>query len=207
VPASCLKRGAPHFDTHLQQFLSYKVPEQLYKTITEHLNAKSTAFNILDLGCGTGLCAPLFKQLAGTLIGVDLSEKMIDIAKEKKLYDELHTTTLQQYLIEYYQKYPNQPFDIIIAADVFGYVGDLSETFEQCEKTLRKGGLFAFTIETAKAKSQGFHLQRSARFAYTPHYINTLAQQYGFNIERCENIQLRTEKNKPLEGYLYILQR
>ena len=49
----------------------------------------SKQLDVLDAGCGTGLCGPLLAPYARRLIGVDLSEGMLALAKEKHVYDAL----------------------------------------------------------------------------------------------------------------------
>ena len=51
---------------------------------------------VMDAGCGTGLCGPLFKNLSSHLAGIDLSQRMIDRARDRRIYDHLevmYTTT------------------------------------------------------------------------------------------------------------------
>ena len=42
----------------------------------------------------------------------------------------------------------DKTFDLVVAADVLSYVGDLQPTFELVSKVLRPGGHFAFTVES-----------------------------------------------------------
>ncbi|NEU35571.1 methyltransferase, partial [bacterium LRH843] len=74
-----------------------------------------------DAGCGTGLCGPLLAPYCQRLDGVDLSPKMLEKAKSKQLYDRLSKAELTAFL-------NNAPdmYDVIIAADVLCYFGDLS---------------------------------------------------------------------------------
>jgi predicted TPR repeat methyltransferase len=69
--------------------LGYQTPQVLSALIQAELGDDTTPLRILDAGCGTGLAAPLLKPLASQLVGVDLSPKMIDKARERSLYDEL----------------------------------------------------------------------------------------------------------------------
>ena len=54
--------------------------------------------NILDVGCGTGLCGALLSPYARRLVGVDLSDRMLDQARERNIYDELVKGELTAYL-------------------------------------------------------------------------------------------------------------
>jgi predicted TPR repeat methyltransferase len=62
---------AHNFDQHLVERLGYRTPELL---VTELMAAQPpTGADVIDLGCGTGLCGPLLRPLARQLAGVDLS--------------------------------------------------------------------------------------------------------------------------------------
>ncbi len=194
---SLFDQYAAYFDKHLIEILHYKVPELLYKSIEQETKIKKHSWNILDLGCGTGLCGEKFRPIAKKLIGIDLSEKMIEVAKRKNIYDELHVSDIHQAL----QK--QQDLDLIIAGDTFVYIGDLAKTFSDCKNALRESGLLAFTIE--KTTQYPYELQKSARFAHGKKYIEELAKQNNFKIQQCNNIVLRKQRNKSIEGYLYVL--
>jgi 2-polyprenyl-3-methyl-5-hydroxy-6-metoxy-1,4-benzoquinol methylase len=84
------------------------------------------SLDILDIGCGTGGAGAWLKDYANTLVGVDLSENMVQLARKKMLYQELHVQPLNTYLLSC-----TKTFDLVVAADVLSYVGDLRETFQQ----------------------------------------------------------------------------
>src|SRR5438477_7207125 len=81
---------------------------------------------MLDLGCGTGLAGAAFRPHVDWLLGVDLSPKMIEVARAKGLYDRLVIGDIAQHLAE--QHTDNATFHLVIAADVFAYVADFAET-------------------------------------------------------------------------------
>ena len=110
-------------------------------TIIPTITINST-LDVLDLGCGTGLAGAWLKDYARTLAGVDLSEQMVTIARKKMLYDELSVMSISTYLHQCERK-----FDLVVAADVLSYVGDLRTTFQQVGSAVRSGGHFAFSAE------------------------------------------------------------
>lgn len=188
---------AGHFDTHLLQHLNYEVPDLLYKAVTNYIGSETQDWNILDLGCGTGLCGTKFKKLSKKIIGVDISEKMLRVAKQKNIYDELRLENITNYLSNH------NHYDLIISGDVFTYIGDLKKIFQLCKSSLKPNGLFAFTTE--KTEQYPYQLQKSARYAHAKKYIEELAEQNHFNIICCDNAILRTQKTAPMEGYVYLL--
>lgn len=191
---------ATHFEKHLTQFLNYQAHHLLYKYVREELAENLDYLFILELGCGTGLCGALFKPHAKKLIGIDLSDKMLKIAAEKNIYDELIHEDLLSALGE------QTNVDLIIAADVFGYSGDLHPTFSAVHRALKNKGIFAFTLEATPTQEQDYVLQKSTRFAHSENYIERLCVQYHFNIRKHTNVELRTERQVPVKGYVYILE-
>ncbi len=190
---------APHFEKHLQEYLHYQVPDLLFKAVTQEVGSQQEEWFILELGCGTGLCGVPFRRLAHKLIGVDLSEKMLAAAEQKKVYDELRQADINTVLQQ------SRDIDLILAGDVFGYVGDLDETFALARDALRPAGWFAFTVE--KTFSAPFYLQSNARFAHRRDYIESLAKKYDFSVLRGDNVVLRQQKQQPVEGYLFLLKK
>ena len=99
---------------------------------------------MLDAGCGTGLCGPLLVPYARRLIGVDLSEGMLALAKEKHVYDAL----IKGELTDHMRAQP-AAFDVIVSADTLVYFGDLESVVGAAAGALRPNGLFIFTLEHA----------------------------------------------------------
>lgn len=190
---------ASFYETHLTQHLKYQVPEKLYTQVFEETGNEKAIWEVVDLGCGTGLCGALFRKMAKKLIGIDLSEKMLAIAEEKKIYDELSLLDVTAAL----EKYRNT--DLILAADVFTYIGNLSSIFEKAYASLNENGLFAFSVE--KTFTEPYELQHSIRYAHSKKYLEALITKNHFTILRFDNLILRKQHNKEVEGYLVLLKK
>lgn len=189
---------APYYDTHLQTRLAYDVPQKIVETLQladpTFFNTKK---NMVDLGCGTGLCGTLLKPYANTLIGIDISPNMLHLAKEKMCYTQLLEGDIADHLKILHG------IDFIIAADVFTYIGDLSEIFQYASNALNPKGLFAFTVE--KSFKESYALLPSVRYAHHKDYLCHLAAQYHFTVLRLDNIALRKQKADWIEGYFVLL--
>ena len=90
-----------------------------------------------------------------------------------------------------------------MAADVFIYLGDLSETFQLIKAGKKRPGKLAFSTEHLETGS--FKLERSGRYAHSKHYIISLCSQFGFELSHFSTIKLRKDKAAFLTGGLYIL--
>ena len=188
---------APSFDAKLSS-LGYAVPQQLAAALMAR--TPSRPLDIVDLGCGTGQCGVALAQRKRHLIGVDLSEKMLALARSRGLYDELCLREIHDWL----RASPATRFDLVIAADVLIYIGVIEELFKEVARILRPGGWFAFsTEECARAD---FVLQPSGRYAQSQDYVRRLAEP-AFTVVVADPATLRTESGRPIAGRLYLLER
>ncbi len=191
---------ANHFDEHLLNVLEYQTPTHLARLLQRHLPAMAAARDILDLGCGTGLCAPDLRPLARQLSGVDLSPQMLEKAAQRQLYDELHCADLLAYLAD-----QSEAWDIVIAADVFVYICDLSGVFLAVARALRAGGQFCFSVEAAN--SGDYTLQASNRYAHSLDYLLRLASASGLQVLASEQLTAREENGAPIQALALLLQK
>jgi predicted TPR repeat methyltransferase len=200
APASYVKalfdQYAGHFDRHLTDVLGYRTPALLAQAMERHVGG--TGLATVDLGCGTGLCAPFLRPLSRSLAGVDLSDKMLAQARATGLYDELASADIGAFLAE-----RPQAFDLVVAADVLVYVGDLDGLFGQVRAALRPGGWFCFSTEAADEGD--FRLLPSNRYAHALAYLERLAAAHGFAILEAERAALRSEHGAEVEGHLLVL--
>ncbi|HTM44691.1 MAG TPA: tetratricopeptide repeat protein [Polyangiaceae bacterium] len=146
----------------------------------------------LDAGCGTGLCAPLLRPLASRLIGVDLSPKMLQLARERGGHDEL----VEQELTSYLQAHPNC-FDWIVSADTFLYFGNLKALVQAAMQTLFPGGHLIFTVERATTPSP-FALLPEGRYCHSPGYITAVLAEAGFELLFLEARPIRNENSRTI---------
>ncbi len=186
------------FDRHLVDALEYKVPELLRDAVERRLGDSRVSWIVLDIGCGTGLCGPLFRCLARRLVGVDLSPRMIGKARERGVYDELHVAEITEYLAR-----RESWVDLIVAADVLVYIGNLKPVLANAHRTLKANGLFAFSVE--HSDGDDFALLPHGRFAHGTDYVARQASRAGFTIETVDRATLRKEGRGPIVGDVYLL--
>lgn len=182
------------FDEHLVRRLNYRGPELLLEAIEKvRLDRK---LDILDLGCGTGLCGALFRPLAASLVGVDLSSRMVERSRVRGVYDRLIKAEIVDAI-----RSSRAQFDVILAADVFIYVGDLEAVFRAAADCLRSAGVFAFTIEFDPAAD--YAVRSTRRYTHSLDYIRRLAAANLFTELKANRVILRT--NPDVDGYVIVL--
>ncbi len=194
-------RYAEGFDQHLVQELKYQGPAVIADRLAEVLGVPAARLDVLDAGCGTGLCAPLLRPYARHLVGVDLSPRMLDKAREGGSYDELVTAELTAFLAARPQTY-----DLIVSADTLVYFGALEAIFAAAAAALRPGGWLAFTAEaaTGDAPPGGFRINHSGRYSHAAEYLRQALVGASLEIHSMATATLRQECNQPMMGYVVL---
>ena len=187
---------AADFESHVVEKLGYRGFEVLLRPILE---TGKRYGHVLDLGCGTGLCGPLIAPQADTIDGVDVSGAMLVQARKLGVYRELIHADLGEFLAATALR-----SDLILAADVFIYVGDLATVFRSARRTLEPGGCLAFTVELAM-EGQDIQLLPSLRYAHSEAYVRRLAGEARFTGVRIFEAPIRHDQTTPVMGlYVYL---
>ena len=189
---------AGSFERNLLGELAYRGPEIILDGLRRA--GLRAPLDIFDAGCGTGLMGQAIKGWARRLDGADLSAKMVAQAESRGIYDSLAVGDLLPLL----QARPAR-YDLVVAADVLIYLGDLHAVAEAAFTALRPGGVFAFTVE--RSDDQPFRLQPSGRFAHSADHLRQVAADQGYDLALCEPVSTRTENNRPVAGLLCILRK
>jgi predicted TPR repeat methyltransferase len=212
--AACLGEGAPEraSDTYIEQAfdgfastfdaqlarLGYRAPALVTAVLAAGLPAPARQFDIADLGCGTGLCAPLIAPWARHLSGCDLSAAMLERAQRRGLYDQLEKSELVAYL----EARP-AAFDVVISADTLCYFGALDRVAAAARRALRHGGQLAFTVEALPDEDGADHrLLLHGRYAHARAYLRSVLDAAGFEQQRIVADVLRSEGGVPVQGWV-----
>ena len=181
--------------------LEYQAPERIAEMVGREYGMPAGTLDVLDAGCGTGLCGGLLRPFARTLVGADLSAGMIRKSRERSVYDELVETELTQFL-----RQRNGCFDLIAAADVLIYFGRLDEVTIAAAGALRAGGRLVFSLERAEASDapQGFRLNHHGRYSHAEDYVRSCLMNAGLDCRLIERTELRKETKQPVEGIIVL---
>lgn len=192
---------AHNFDHHLVDVLEYRTHALLVEALGAYAPASGRWGDAVDLGCGTGLCGPGLRPTAGRLVGVDLSSKMLAIARQRDIYDELVCDDVVDFLLG-----RGQAFDLAVAADVLVYIGDLEPILAAAASALRPGGVFGFSIESCRDDDR-YTLNDTRRYAHGMGYVERVTNDAGFAVRHHASAALRKEGGIAVEGRIVVIQR
>eukprot|EP00612_Vaucheria_litorea_P007695 CAMPEP_0171475152 /NCGR_PEP_ID=MMETSP0946-20130122/2836_1 /TAXON_ID=109269 /ORGANISM="Vaucheria litorea, Strain CCMP2940" /LENGTH=273 /DNA_ID=CAMNT_0012005191 /DNA_START=1103 /DNA_END=1924 /DNA_ORIENTATION=+ len=213
---------APSYDDHMRNSLLYTGPRLLRSIVRKATNATFSDFDeytqksynydvlnylnssltILDLGCGTGLCGSWFKDYSNRMVGVDISQTMIDMATKKGCYDKLVQDDMTHYLYSEAKNY----YDLVVAGESLQYIGDLYQVFKEVFRVLKQNGFFSLVVPMS-TKNESFELNSEGTYAFGLKYMENLATNVGFQIYYIQSISSRIDKGVPLPGILAVFKK
>lgn len=192
--ASLFDDYAPRFEKALVKDLAYQAPELVFHTLKMETHFR---FNtVVDAGCGTGLMGVLLDSVTERLLGSDLSADMLKIAESKAIYHELYHGDMVDHLLD------QKEVDLVVAADVLVYVGEVKPFMDAAFKALKTGGFLAFTVQ---AGEKGVILGDDWRYAHSEAYLRQALK--AFHVKRFLEITPRFNQGHPVKGYLILAEK
>jgi predicted TPR repeat methyltransferase len=186
---------AGNFDKSLVEKLGYRVPDLLSAAIAS--TGRTHFSHAVDLGCGTGLMGERLRPLCDFLEGFDISAAMLKKAEAKSVYDRLTRADLQELWL------PVGGADLVTAADVFMYLGNLDGILPRAAIGLAPHGLLAFSVEH-HAGPEPFLLSDTRRYAHARAYVENLLAEAGLLMLSLETAVIRQDRNAPVEGLIVV---
>jgi predicted TPR repeat methyltransferase len=189
---------AASFDSSLAR-LQYRAPTLIADAVREVFGDSGAKLAVLDAGCGTGLCGPLLRPHARLLVGVDLSENMVERARERRAYDRLEVAELTEFLSN-----SSQAYQLIVSADTLVYFGALEEFTRHAVRALEPQGLLMFTTERSSEidAPEGYKIHPHGRYSHTQSYLLGVLKGAGFSGTSAREVTLRKEAGKWVDGWL-----
>ena len=189
---------AESFDAVLSD-LDYHAPALVGEKLAQLLGSPQASLDILDAGCGTGLCAKYLKPYAQNLDGVDLSSGMLSKAAQRASYDNLEQAELCAFLA----KRPDA-FHCIVCADTLCYFGALDEFMKTATDAMRAGAYLVFTVEQTieTDTDEDYFLHPHGRYSHNENYVRNITPAFGLQLLDVSHVILRQESDRPVRGLL-----
>ncbi len=137
--------------------------------------------SVLDLGCGYGHnCLDFVKRGAKTVLGIDLSDKMLAVAKKESANEKIEYVNMSMTDIDRLDR----TFDLIYSSLAFHYIEDFSDLSRKMYASLNEGGCLLFSQEhpiiTATLDGKGhFNYDKNGkRVSYTFSNYNEMGKRH-----------------------------
>jgi len=189
------------FDDILVDQLGYHVPLLVRQVLDEQ--KPGTYQRLLDLGCGTGLSGVALADITTHRTGIDLSSRIVNVAAEHDLYDDLYVGDA----VAFVEEVEDDPWDLVVATDMLPYLGDVSPLFAGVRRIARPGAIFAFSTEVLPDEAMGerdFLVGPHQRFVHKLGYIETALRAADFTMFHASDIIVRHEEGVPQPGHLVL---
>jgi len=207
---------AAHFEAHLRDRLGYGSPERLFGLFDRLAPAARRMRHMIDIGCGTGLCARAFSSRLDLVTGIDLSPNMLAESRGTGLYHRLlegeAASVLESLASETGMAADGslaempQP-DLFVAADTLIYVGRPDRLFRAIRAVASPDAWLLFDTERLESVAPGdprpFRLTESGRYAHSAPGIETSLRTAGFNLMAAEDHAIRSGTGGPVIGRFY----
>ena len=184
-------RWSSEYDQSLHQW-NYKAPKQSVKILAQFIKKKPKY--LLDLACGTGLFTEeLLKKFPDCICdGSDISPKIINISKNKKIYRKLFQSNFEKRIAV------KSKYNIVSLIGAMTYCQDHQKLFQNVSSYLRDKGYFIFTHRVDLWKKFNFDnlLTKQTNFdvTYKSRPLNYLPQNKDFKSKVKIRIVLLTKK-------------
>jgi predicted TPR repeat methyltransferase len=188
------------YDTRMLNVLHYRA-HLILRELADLVLIARRGLDILDLGCGTGLTGTVFADMARRLDGIDLSPRMIELAKVRGIYDDLMIGDLETVLAK-----KESCYDLILAADTLVYLGDLGPTFRGAKDRLKPLGFLLFTVERNDHENS-YEFGPKRRYRHGEGYLRREAALSGLDMMGLLDCTPRFDADMPVTGLAAALQR
>jgi predicted TPR repeat methyltransferase len=201
VMLTTYEKKAQNWDADIQrpgkEFLG---PKHVREVLEELKLMQAHQLDVLDIGCGTGVCGEYLRACSRHLEGVDLSPHMLAQAQKKGYYDKLECADAIAYM-----QGCERTFDLIIASGVLILFGDLLPVFQAAARLLKPGGFFVFTLY--RSESEAVMVRYNLHFAHSAVYVREAAAAAGLQLALLEPKVHEFDLGEPQPGWIGALHK
>jgi predicted TPR repeat methyltransferase len=204
--AALFDEYAPRFDAHLTEVLEYRGPDIIVAALEEACKDAGREFHFdsaLDIGCGTGLMAKALWRRVDAMHGIDLSPRMVEKALASGFYHESHLHVGDA--VAFLESERGAQFDLLMAADVLVYLGDLARFFAAARRAMTLDALLVFTVQSKDG--DGFEIGADLRYHHSEPYLRAATAAADLRLSSLRPCVTRTDAGKPVTGLVVVAER
>ena len=198
---------AEKYDESVQKQKWYGA-EILFGMIYEYIKPKE---KILDIGIGTGLSASAFHHTGLEVYGLDYSNEMLELCKQKNIAVELRQFDLNNTPLPYQSNF----FNHISANAILYFLAELDALFFEISRIMKVKGIWAFIVEENNSQQHPEIIEKPPgkngliTYQHSKNYLLDLAKQNGFHVLKkiefvAENFQM---EGKAVLFQLYVTEK
>lgn len=201
VMLTTYEKKAQNWDADIQRpGMEFLGPRHVREMLEELKLSQARQLDILDIGCGTGVCGEYLRGYAKHLEGVDLSPHMLAQAQKKGYYDKLECADAIGYM-----QGCKRTFDLLIASGVLILFGDLMPVFQAATRLLKPGGIFVFTLY--RSESEAVMVRHNLHFAHSAAYVQETAEAAGLQVVLLKQEVHEYDLGEPQPGWIAALRK
>lgn len=193
------------YEKFMLEDLDYSAPELLSQAIAsfiEHQNLDTQNLKCLDIGCGTGLAGGCLRSEVAlkSLLGIDISSNMLNLAKTLEINDKVTYTETREFDFHNLELLSDD-FDIIISCMSLGYAKNITSVLSQLNKIAHNGTIFGLVV--LKSEKGDFSINYEyACMEFGELFLIDIFDKLGWLVQIKENITLF---NNGVVGHLFVL--
>lgn len=164
--------------------------QQALQVVQDHLRPD---MDLLEFGCGTGAAAIALAPLVERILATDISEGMLDVARDDAKAAGIDTVTFERTAIEDFSA-PDRSFDAVIGLRVLPFLADPDAAIAKARQFLKPGGIFVCSINFVPGNPKWLMLFSGIAAALgmlprtrniSPQALEASLSAAGFTIDRC----------------------
>lgn len=192
---------APKYDGATLGEFKWTPPREANKLILPYIKP---GFNVLDIGIGTGQSSEELFKAGCKICGIDISQKMIEICRDKFPEFELYQADLEEGL----PMFTDRSFDVIMAIGILEFIEDINKTINLLVNFLKPSGFLCFTFEKylPKHRLQKWTKSEMGRGAIDPIPELLTFSNYRYTLREIkktvQNHKLKILRTKRFKAYL-----
>lgn len=186
---------ADNYEYFMLEMQEYHAPEDLANMLASFIESRDIpndeGISCLDLGCGTGLVGASLveKVTVKSLIGIDISRNMLELAKKLEINQEpVYHETLEKDFN--HLELEDKKFDLITSCLSFGYDSDLVKVFNNLDLLSNSGTLLGLVVLNATSSEDFEFNYKYECFGYNNNYIKSIFEKYNWNVVEEEELAL-----------------